>query len=237
MSRSRLTLLTLIATCFGVAQLSFAASASPTPTPSPTPSEELLKIHLKLDMSKWELIKRESGDINYYTFINDPTLPYLRARYQAGMDSAMVGYAIESTDKKQLKAVEWKWRAQVLPKGGDECVHDMADSAAGVHLMWKSGLRWYGLKYVWSAVGPKNAICDQRHGLFLVRDTVIRESGGPLNTWRTEKVELRETFLKHFRGGDPKGDVPDFVGIGLSTDGDQTQSESVADYTDFILVR
>ena len=51
------------------------------------------------------------------------------------------------------------------------------------------------------------------------------------------QVDLASAFRRHFERGNPKADVPSFVGIGLMTDGDQTRSSSAADYGPFVLVR
>jgi hypothetical protein len=76
-------------------------------------------------------------------------------------------------------------------------------------------------------------VCDQKRRLLLVRDTVVLESGGKPETWLTEVVDVRQAFIDHFAKGDPRADVPDLVGIGVMTDGDQTRSSSGADWADF----
>jgi hypothetical protein len=48
-------------------------------------------------------------------------------------------------------------------------------------------------------------------------------------------VDVRGAFIDHFAGGDRNAEVPDLVGIGVMTDGDQTRSESGADWTGFEL--
>jgi hypothetical protein len=63
------------------------------------------------------------------------------------------------------------------------------------------------------------------------RDTTVMEVDGPVNTWLSEQIDPKAEFVRHFGG--TLGDVPDFVGIGLMTDGDQTKSLSEADYADF----
>jgi hypothetical protein len=73
--------------------------------------------------------------------------------------------------------------------------------------------------------------------LGLAQETVALESGGPTGVWRQEDVDLKAEFRRHFDDGDPRGDVPDFVGVGIMTDGDDTQTDSAADYADFVLVR
>jgi hypothetical protein len=104
-----------------------------------------------------------------------------------------------------------------------------------VYLIFKDGLHWYTLKYVWSATAPTGLTCDRPRSPVRSQDTIIRESGGPLNEWVTEQIDPTAEFREHFRDGDPKGHVPDLVGIGLMTDGDATKSESSADYGAFEL--
>jgi len=140
-------------------------------------------------------------------------------------------------DRERARTLKWSWRAVTLPSGGNECANGKGDSAAVVYATWKRGLRYYTLKYVWSAVGPKGAVCDQKRNPFVAQDTVVLESGGPLGEWRTESVDLKAEFRKHFEKGDPNASVPDFLGVAIMTDGDQTKSESVADYADFVLGR
>ena len=48
-------------------------------------------------------------------------------------------------------------------------------------------------------------------------------------------LDLASEFRKHFEDGDATAEVPDFFGIGLMSDGDQTRSVSSADFSDFIL--
>ena len=63
------------------------------------------------------------------------------------------------------------------------------------------------------------------------------ETGGPLHTWRSEEIDLRRELREHFEGGNADADVPELVGIAIMSDGDQTKSESAADYAQFTLVR
>jgi hypothetical protein len=188
---------------------------------------------LHLDVSKWRVVKRESGPINYYTVVDDPVLPRVHALYRPPYRTVVLGYAIPDADRELARGLRWQWRALALPAGGNECVPAKRDSAAVIYVTWRRGLRWYTLKYVWSAVGPKGATCDRIRNPLVAQDTVILESGGPLGSWKTEELDLKSEFRKHFADGNPKADVPPLLGIGLMTDGDQTQSESSADYAAF----
>jgi len=189
----------------------------------------------KLSVRSFQLVERASGNVNYYSVVENGHPPFIRSQYRPGLKTAVVGYELSAKDKRAAKRLSWQWRALKLPAGGDECVAARADSAAVVYVSWKRGLRWYTLKYVWSAVGAKTAVCDQKRNPLLAQDTVILETGGPVGEWRSVNLDLRAEFRKHFEGGDPNADVPELYGVGLMSDGDQTTSESSADFAEFLL--
>jgi Protein of unknown function (DUF3047) len=192
---------------------------------------------LRLDVSQWRVVERESGPTNYYKVVTDASPPFIRALYHPPYETTVLGIQVSDADRTRVKRLRWSWRALTLPKDGDECADGKQDSAAVVYATWRHTLRWYSIKYVWSSVGTKGAVCDQKRNPFLAQDTVILESGGPLNTWKTESIDLKSEFRKHFENGDPNAEVPDFLGLGIMSDGDQTKSDSSADYAEFILTR
>jgi hypothetical protein len=164
-------------------------------------------------------------------------LEFIRARYLPNEKTTVLGFAVADTDRPKARALRWSWRALALPRGGDECTEGRTDSAAVVYVTWRRMLRWYTIKYVWSAVGARGGVCDRRRTPFTAQDTVILESGGPLGVWADEAIDLRAEFRKHFENARPDAAVPDFIGVGIMTDGDQTHSESAADYAQFVLSR
>jgi hypothetical protein len=192
---------------------------------------------LRIDAKAWHVIARESGPVNYYSVVDDPTMPYVHAAYKPPYATTVLGFQLADADRSRAKRLRWTWRAVTLPAGGNECESGKGDSAAVVYVTWKRALRWYSLKYVWSSIGPKGKTCDSRRNPFVAQDTVILRSGGPVGTWMTEDIDLRAEFRNHFEGGDANADVPDLGGIGIMTDGDQTHSESAADYGPFSIVR
>ncbi len=212
---------------FIAAGVVLASSAKAEPTP---PSGQL-----RLPPKAWQVVKRDSGPVNYYSIIADPARPYIRAQYRPPWETMVLGVAIPEDDRERARTLRWSWRAITLPANGNEC-GGAADSAAVVYVSWRRTLRWYTIKYVWSSVGPKGATCDGKRNPFLAQDTVILESGGPLNQWKTEEIDLAAEFRKHFASGDPNASVPDFLGLGIMTDGDQSRSESAADYADFTVL-
>jgi hypothetical protein len=162
--------------------------------------------------------------------------PHWHAAYRPPFKTAVLGYAIPEGNRRSIARIKWKWRAVVLPKGGDECTDGKGDSAAVVYVTFRRAIRWYSLKYVWSAVAKKGVSCARKRNPFRAQDTIVVDSGPPLNEWRSVEIDPDGEFRKHFEGGDPQAEVPDLVGIAIMTDGDQTASASEADYGGFSLV-
>jgi hypothetical protein len=192
---------------------------------------------LDIDPGLWKTIPRDSGPDMYYLVVRgDPTLPFLRAHYKPPMQTTVLGWQAPDTAKSSAQTLRWKWRAESFPAGGNECDSGKADPAAVVYATWKRGLKYYTLKYVWSSVGPKGSICDKKRNPFVAQDTVILESGGATDQWKAEEIDLKADFRRHFEDGNMSADVPDFYGLGVMSDGDQTHSESAADYAGFVVV-
>jgi Protein of unknown function (DUF3047) len=222
-------------TSFGlVIPLLLAATSAGAPGPAgKTPAENARPplAETPLDVHAFRVVESYSGPVSYYRLIDDPDGAFIRAVYRPPLETVTLAVEVPDSLRQHTKAVRWKWRAQVLPKKGNECVPGLGDSAAVVYISWKRGLKWYSIKYVWSTDGTKGAVCDQKRNLFVVQDTVVLESGGPTNVWKEEEIDPSAEFRAHF-----EGDVPDFVGVGLMSDGDQTRSISAADYAGFVLV-
>jgi len=189
-----------------------------------------------IDVHAFRVLESYSGPVSYYKIVNDPAMPFIRATYRSPLETVTLGAEVPENLRQRTRHVRWKWRVQAFPKGGNECKGGFGDSAAVVYVSWKRGLRWYSLKYVWSTEAEVGSVCDQKRNLFVAQDTVVLRSGGALNEWRTEDVETSAEFRAHFEGGNPNAEVPDLVGIGLMSDGDQTRSASAADYAAFELV-
>ena len=176
----------------------------------------------------------KSGPEVYYKVVEEAGETMLRGSYQPGLETVVMGVEIPQALRGRVRRVKWRWRARDFPVRGDECAPGgFGDSTASVNVAFKRGFRWYVLKYVWSPLAPLGAVCDRKRTLFLVRDTIVLEHGGKPGTWLTEVVDARQAFIDHFAEGNPRADVPDMVGIGIMTDGDQTHSPSGADWADF----
>jgi len=177
-----------------------------------------------------------SGPQVYYEVIEDPGGAFIRGSYRVGLETLTLGVEVPEEVREKAKQLRWRWRERALPVGGDECRPGYGDSAASVFVTFKRGLKWYILKYVWSSVGRRGAVCDRKRTLTLARDTVVLESGPGSGEWVTEEINIPRAFLSHFGQGRGEVTVPDLVGVGIMTDGDQTVSPSGADWSGFEIV-
>jgi len=153
--------------------------------------------------------------------------------YRPGLGNVVLMARVPEASRQAVRAVSWRWRAHALPRDGNDCGPGASDSAASVFLAFKAGLKLMVVKYVWSTVGTVGASCQSNRGWFFDRDTTLLQVGGPLDVWTSYTLDPRREFVKHYGG--KLEDVPDFVAIGVMTDGDNSQSPSEADYADFVV--
>src|SRR5215831_20140446 len=186
-----------------------------------------------LDIRSFGIVKQSSGPDDYYKIETGPDGPYLAARYRPPFDTFVRGIEAPEPFKRTLAGVRWRWRVHAFPKGGDDCNPEVGDAAAGVFATFKAGLKVMVIKYVWNSVGKTNRSCELANNLFFAKHEVVLRSGGELDTWQTETVDPRRDFVRYFGG--KLEDVPDFVALGVLTDGDATHSRSEADYANFVL--
>ena len=186
-----------------------------------------------LDIHSFQVVQQSSGKDDYYSFESGPEGPYLAARYRPPFDTMVRGIEAPHRFRRTLTGIRWRWRVRVFPKGADDCNPDVGDAAAGVFATFKAGLKVMVIKYVWNSVGPAGKTCELANNLFFAKREVVLRSGGEVGHWHTETVDPRRDFVRYFGG--KLEDVPDFVALGVLTDGDATNSRSEADYADFVL--
>ena len=187
-----------------------------------------------LDIHSFGIVRQSSGKDNYYAFESGPDGPYLAARYRPPFDTMVRGIEAPKRYRRDLAGIRWRWRVRTFPKGGDDCNPDVGDAAAGVFATFKAGLKVMVIKYIWNSVGPAGRSCELANNPFFAKREVVLRSGGETGTWQTETVDPRRDFVRYYGG--KLEDVPDFVALGVLTDGDATNSRSEADYADFVLL-
>jgi Protein of unknown function (DUF3047) len=204
----------------------FALLLAAAPAPQPLKSYPIGVLGL-------QVLKRDSGPVNYYKTIEAGADSYVRADYLPPLKTVALFQRLPDHFHKGLKRVRWRWRALVLPLHGNECADGKGDSAAAVYMTWKSGLRYYSLKFIWSAEAKLGQVCNKKRNPFVFSDSIVLRTGTTSSEWVTEEIDPNALFQKHFIDTGETDSLPEFQGFGLLTDGDQTLSESSADYAGF----
>ena len=184
-------------------------------------------------LHSFTVFKQDSGPVNYYSVTTEDGVPILRGVYRPGLGNVVLDAEVPEQARHTVSAVSWRWRVHALPHDANDCGPGQSDSAASVFLAFKAGLKIMVIKYVWSTIGTLGTSCQSARGWFFDRDTVLVQVGAPLDEWLSYSVDPRKEFVKHYGG--KLEDVPDFVAIGLMTDGDNSQSPAAADYADFVV--
>jgi hypothetical protein len=78
----------------------------------------------RLPLSAFQLVERVSGPVNYYSLITTDQPHFIRSNYQPGYKTAVVGYSFGESQQRASR-LSWRWRAQALPRGGNECGLDL----------------------------------------------------------------------------------------------------------------
>ncbi len=184
-------------------------------------------------IQSFEVFKYDSGPVNYYSFLSEGGTQFIHAAYKPNWRNCVLYGVVPEQARKNVTRVSWRWRVHTLPRESNDCGPGFSDSAASVFMAFKAGLKFIVVKYVWSTLGVPGASCQSTRGWFFDRDTILAHVGGPLDVWLAMEVDPRAEFARRF-GGTAK-DAPDFVGIGIMTDGDNSQSPAEADYADFVV--
>jgi Protein of unknown function (DUF3047) len=190
-----------------------------------------------IPVSAFRILERDSGPRTYYRTVLESSQSFIRGVYGPSLKTVTLFAPVPDELRRGVRLIRFRWRALVLPRGGNECVAGRGDGAANVYITWKSGLRWYSVKLVWSTEAPVGATCNGTRNPFVASDSIILCSGGPTGVWREEQIDPDALYRSHFEGGRPDAEVPELQGIGVLTDGDQTHTVSAADYADFVLYK
>jgi hypothetical protein len=214
-----------------LALLAFLAAAEADGGASAPPATSQHRV--TISPRTFKVLEQDSGPVNYYTVVTEGDTVMIHSAYKPGLATVVFAGVVPEEARKQVTRVSWRWRVHSLPKDSNDCGPGFTDSGAAVFLTFKAGSKYMILKYVWSTTGKAGSFCQSKRGWFLDRDTILLHVGGPLDTWETQTVDARADFIKHF-GVKPE-DVPDFVGIAIMTDGDQSNSVVESDYADFTI--
>lgn len=136
----------------------------------------------------------------------------------------------QAIDLEQTPILNWSWRIANRLTGLDERSKAGDDYAARVYVVVKGGLAFWQTKainYVWASNSAKDSIWPNAfagdHAMMLA----LRGSEAPLNSWQTEKRNVRADFKQLF--GE---DVRHIDAVAIMTDTDNSNGSVSAVYGD-----
>lgn len=145
-------------------------------------------------------------------------------------DSASGLVKKQRIDLTKTPFITWRWKiSNTLPnvqertKAGD-------DYAARLYVVLDGGLLFWQTKsinYVWASNLPKQTVWPNAYAGDAVQMVALRGKADPLNTWMTEKRNVREDF-KRYLGLD----VQYIDAVALMTDTDNSHQAATAFYGD-----
>ena len=122
---------------------------------------------------------------------------------------------------KETPILEWTWKANILPTGGDVRRNESTDIAAQLYVIWPrfpALLRSRIIGYVWDATTPAaTMVKSEKTGT--VTFIVLRSGTKDLGKWLTERRNVAEDYRDIF------GEFPeDPTAISISIDSNDTHS-------------
>jgi len=133
---------------------------------------------------------------------------------------------VENYNINDYPILSWKWRAHVLPEGGNEDRGSTNDVTASIYVVYS--LNWLRIprviRYTWSSTLPVGTELSKN---FNNQKIVVVESGEEkLGEWVTFERNIREDYRRLF-GGRPPGRP---LAILILSDGNSTGTPAKADY-------
>jgi len=134
---------------------------------------------------------------------------------------------------KETPILEWRWKAVILPTGGDCRKKATDDQAAQLYVTFPrfpSLLRSRIIGYIWDTTAPEGTIVpSEKSGL--ITYVVVRSGTKDLNRWITETRNVYEDYRQIY-----KEEPGEFGAVSIAIDSDDTNS-SAESYMGTILFR
>lgn len=133
-----------------------------------------------------------------------------------------------SFNTDRYRYLSWRWRVHQLPRGAREDRRRLADSAAGVYVIFNGKLKLNRIiKYVWSSTLEPGVVTESPFNR-RTKIIVLRCGEASAGKWIEEMVDIFEDYRRIF-GTQP----PPVQAIAIMSDSDNTESIVEADYDDF----
>lgn len=178
------------------------------------------------DLSQWEP-KSFHQQTDYRLVADTPTRQVLKA---SSNDSASGLVKKQRIDLTKTPFITWRWKISNTLSNVQERTKAGDDYAARLYVVLDGGLLFWQTKsinYVWASSIPKDTVWPNAYAGEAVQMVALRGKADPLNTWMTEKRNVREDF-KRYLGLD----VQFIDAVALMTDTDNSHQAATAFYGD-----
>lgn len=179
----------------------------------------------KTGLDGW-LKKSFAGNTDYQLVIDDD-LQILKA---TSNNNASGFFYKQRIDLEETPYLNWRWKISSRMRNNDEQTKDGDDYSARIYVVVDGGLlRWKtkALNYVWSGQAEKETIWPNAFLPKNAKMLATRTANDPLDTWLTEKRNVREDLRKVYGK-----DITHIDVVALMTDTDNTGQEVTAFYGD-----
>ena len=171
------------------------------------------------------------GDINQVYNLQSDSLGQHLAATSESSDLFIIKQC--AVDLVEYPYLNWKWRAHVLPRDGNEFEKNTCDITASIYAVVRLS-RWrpQSIKFTWSTTLKEGEYGTSPFSFWPARsDIKVVESGDAnLGRWVNEKINLLEEYKKLYNKKNVKS--IEIKAISIMTDSDNTKSSSSADYDD-----
>ena len=142
----------------------------------------------------------------------------------ANGQSGMFATKLERVDLRRTPILRWRWRATVLPTGGDGRVDDRDDQAIAIYVSAGGLLRQKSIAYRWETDTPVGTQGDSTYAAGIVKTKwfAVRNAQDKGSFFVEERNVVRD-FQRAF------GFVPDEVNIGVTCNSQYTGTTAVAE--------
>jgi Protein of unknown function (DUF3047) len=133
-------------------------------------------------------------------------------------------------DLGRYRVMSWRWRAEVLPEGGDFRSARKNDQAAQVYVAF-SATRAIG--YLWDSSAPEGVVGDLPSAppFMRVKVIVLRSGARDRGTWELERRDLRADYERLFGEAMP---AVSKLGLRLWVNSQHTASCAACAFADFL---
>ena len=179
----------------------------------------------KVRLDSWE--SKAFKDQTDYQIVSDAGTKVLQAVSKA---SASGLYKKQQIDLSKTPFLNWRWKVANVLTGINEQTKAGDDYAARIYVLLDGGLRFWQTKsinYVWAGNTPKQKRWPNAYAGSALQMLALRSKVDKLNTWYSEKRNVREDFKK-FLGLD----IRTIDALALMTDTDNSGQAATAFYGD-----